>query len=68
MFIKNNDVELCQTWVSIGSGGEIGKCTVIVELVMGDSVRVTGDSSDPAIIEATRSGFVGHIISDNLTI
>ena len=41
---------------------------MIAKLAIGDSVRVTGDSGDPAIIQATSPGFVGHITSYNLTI
>ena len=46
---------------------ETAMCSVIAELAVGDSVRVTGDSSNPARIGASYSGFNGHIISDNLT-
>ena len=58
--IKNNDNELCRTYTT-------GTCSVVAQLAIGDSVRVTGDSIDPTAIEATYSGFLGHIISDNLT-
>ena len=46
---------------------ETGICSVIAELAIGDSVRVTGSSSDPARIQTPYSGFNGHIMSDNLT-
>ena len=66
VIIKNNDVELCRTWVAATSI-ETGTCSAVAQLAVGDSVRVTGDSSFAATIEAVYSGFVGHIISDNLS-
>ena len=47
MYIKNNDVVLCQTYIPEGGTGETGTCSVIAELVICDSVRVTDDSSVP---------------------
>ena len=67
MYIKNNDVVLCQAYIPQGGEGEMGTCTAIAQLVTGDSVRVTGDSGNPAQIQGSWSGFTGHIISDNLT-
>ena len=40
---------------------------MIAQLAIGNSVWVTGDSSDPVIIQSPYSGLVGHIISDGLT-
>ena len=66
IYIKNNDDVLCRTWVDIVDNGA-ATCTAIAELAIGDSVRVTGVSGNPAGIQAAYSGFAGHIISDNLT-
>ena len=66
MFIKNNDAVLCQAYV-YPTSGIAESCSAIVQLDIGDSVRVTGASSDPTTLTALYSGFVGHIISDNLT-
>ena len=62
MFIKNNDDILCQAHITTGASWDTGTCTAIVQLAVGDSVRVTGDSSNPAAIFGTMSGFVGHYI------
>ena len=64
MFLRNNDDVLCQTWLPqdqdvLGTG----TCTAVVELVVGDSVRVTGSSDIPAIISGGYSGFAGFIIN-----
>ena len=67
IFIKNNDQVLCQGFITTGTGYEAGTCTAVAQLAIGDSVRVTGDSADPATIQDAFSGFTGHIISDNLT-
>ena len=39
----------------------------MAQLAVGDSVRVMGDSTNPAGIRAGLSGFAGHVISDNLS-
>ena len=62
MYIKNNDDILCQGHVTPGASWDTGTCTAIVQLTVGDSVRVTGDSSNLAEIFRTMSGFVGHYI------
>ena len=62
LFIKNNDNELCRAFVTGGYGPQTSTCSAIAELAVGDSVRVTGDGSDPAVIKAGTSGFFGHII------
>ena len=62
MFIKKNDDILCQAWITQSGHDDTGMCTAIGELTIDDSVRVTGDSSDPAIIRFDTSGFVGHYI------
>ena len=62
MYIRNNDDVLCRTWISSGAG-ITGTCTAVAELLVGDSVRVTGDSDDPAVIYSQQSGFAGFIIS-----
>ena len=64
MYLRNNDDILCTTWITEGSNlGTTGTCTAVVELVVGDSVRVTGSSDDPGIIAGDQSGFAGFIIS-----
>ena len=62
MYIKNNDDILCQAQITQNGKSDTGTCTAIAELNTGDSVRVTGDRTDPAIINALNSGFVGHYI------
>ena len=62
MFIKNNDDVLCRARITVNGQADTGTCTAIVELTVGDSVRVTGDSSDTAAIIEDQSGFVGHYI------
>ncbi len=64
LLIKRNDEVLCTAYVRMdgGSGAYTSTCTAIVELLMTDSVRVTGNSDDPASIQATYSGFAGHLI------
>ena len=64
MYIKNNDDVLCETQIT-ESDFSGATCTAIVELSVGDSVRVTGDTSNPGVIIAGQSGFAGHIIVDN---
>ena len=64
MFLRNNDDILCSTWLpQDATVYATGTCTAVVELVVDDSVRVTGSSDDPAIIAGGDSGFVGFIIS-----
>ena len=62
MYIKNNDDILCHAHITVDGEEDTGTCTTIVELTTGDSVRVTGDSSDSAAIQDDKSGFVGHYI------
>ena len=66
MYIKNNEDILCTAYI-YPAPSYIATCSTIVQLAAGDSVRVTGSSSDPASINAPYCGFAGHIISDNLT-
>ena len=61
IYIRNNDTVLCEGWMA-AADLETATCSAVAELAIGDSVRVTGDSSDPAIISTGRSGFAGHII------
>ena len=61
IYIKNNDEVLCEGWVA-NADLDTATCSAIAELAVGDSVRVTGDSSDPSTIEDGSSGFTGHII------
>ena len=65
MYIKNNDDILCRAQITEGGEFDTGTCTAIVELSLGDSVRVTGLSSDPAIIREGQSGFVGHYVGSD---
>ena len=68
VYIKKNDEVVCLTYVTAENSGsdnqgfDTGTCTGITELIPADSVRVTGDSNDPARIESGRSGFIGHLI------
>ena len=61
MYIRSNDDVLCQAHVT-ETDFSAATCTAIAELTTADSVRVTGDSSNPADIRASDAGFVGHII------
>ena len=62
MYIKRNDDILCQARITYDRQADTGTCTAIVELKVDDSVRVTGDSSNPATISGSESGFVGHYV------
>ena len=68
LFIKKNDKDICRTWITAGQspaddvGHDKGTCTGITELTPGDSVRVTGNTDDPARIQGSDSGFIGHLI------
>ena len=68
VFIWKNDEVVCQTLVTDGNGGsdpkghDTGTCIGITELVLGDSVRVTGNTDSPARIAGSYSGFIGHLI------
>ena len=68
LYVKKNDEVVCETHITNGSSGsdevgpDTGTCTGIAELDPGDSVRVTGNSDDPARIAAGDSGFIGHLI------
>ena len=68
LFIKKNDEVVCRARITSGNSGgdnlgdDTGTCTGIVELVPGDSVRVTGESDNPARIQGIESGFIGHLI------
>ena len=65
---KKNDEVVCQASITAGNSGadnlgsDTGTCTGITELIPGDSVRVTGNSDDPASIFQDRSGFIGHLV------
>ena len=64
MYLRNNDDILCSTWITEDYDlFTTGTCTAVVELVVGDSVRVTGSSENPAVIAGGDSGFTGFIIS-----
>ena len=63
MYIKTNDDILCSANVTHGDNSDTATCTAIVQLAIGDSVRVTGESNNPGAIQAEFSGFTGHIIS-----
>ena len=67
MYIKSNADILCAAWAT-DTGAETSSCTAVAQLVVGDTVRVTGDSDNHATIRTPQSLFVGHIISDNLSI
>ena len=67
MYVKNNDFVLCTMRITENKGQTGASCSVIVQLEIGDSVRVTGDGADAARIQGVNSGFVGHIISDEIT-
>ncbi len=60
LYLKRNDEVLCAGNLNDPA---MATCTAVAELYIGDSVRVTGDSADPAVIQAFYSGFAGHIIN-----
>ena len=62
VYIKNNDDILCQANATQGEQADTGACTAKLQLTVGHSVRVTGDSSNPATIHDVFSGFVGHYV------
>ena len=68
IFIRKNDDVICRGHITGGNSGsdqlglDMGGCTGITELIPGDSVRVTGNTDDPARIAAESSGFIGHLI------
>ena len=53
------------SWITGSSGAKTATCSAIVKLAVGDSVRVTGDSSDQAVLQAGMAGFLGHMIARN---
>ena len=58
VYIKWNDNVLCQGWLRNGESDDTSTCTAIAELTEGDSVRVTGNSGDPADLRGgLQSGF-----------
>ena len=64
IYLRNNDDILCETWITEDQSVKAtGTCTAVAELIVGDSVRVTGDSDNPAAIHGGQSGFAGFIIS-----
>ena len=63
IFIRSNDKVLCSQY--IGSGSETVEsmsCTTLAELTAGDTVRVTGLSSDTVTIQNDNCGFSGHLV------
>ena len=64
--IKRNDDILCRAWLTSEGTFDTATCTVVAELTTDDSVRVTGDSSDPSALEGDSwSGFTGFLIYDS---
>ena len=57
--IKKNDVVISKLWVTSNVGGNIPSSSVVTHLVPGDEVKVTGDDSDTAKINADYKGFNG---------
>ena len=62
VFMKNNDDILCSTWV-VPIGDSTGTYSVVAQLTVGNSVRVTDNSELSTDIQASYSGFVDHIFS-----
>ena len=67
VYIKNNDAVLCAMRIIENLGQNGAPCSTIVQLEIGESVRVTGDGADAARIQGGYSGFAGYIISDEIT-
>ena len=66
VYIKRNDDILCQGWLRNGASADTSTCTAIVELTEGDSVRVTGNSANSAVLRGDLwSGFTGFIIHES---
>ena len=61
MMIMRNDDVLCSTWVS-NSPADVASCSATAVLSAGDSVRVTGSSSQPGRVSGGHTGFTGLII------
>ena len=65
IYIKRNDDVLCQGYLR-GEQYDTATCTAIVELTIDDSVRVTGNSDNPATLHGDGfSGFTGFLIYDS---
>ena len=68
VYIKKNDAILCEINITSGNtnaderGADTNSCSAVAEVTPEDSVRVTGSADDPAFIQGTRSGFIGHMI------
>ena len=63
IYVKSNDRILCEVY--IGDPDDIWEsmsCTTVVELMTGDSIRVTGSSTSPARLEAPFAGFSGYLV------
>ena len=60
MIMRNNDV-LCSTWVS-NSPADVASYSATAVLSAGDSVRVTGSSSQPGRVSGGNTGFTGFLI------
>lgn len=64
IYIKKNGDIVCESWI-VDEYIVVGSCTVILELVMGDSVWVAGRDDDPASITGDIRHFNGHLIHAN---
>ena len=69
VFIKKNEDIVYQMRITGGNsrdddvGTDTNSCIAVAEVTPSDSVRVTGNTDDPAFIYATHgAGFVGHLI------
>ena len=60
--IMKDDIKLCGAWLQYNTQHSTATCSVAAELLEGDSVRVTGSSSDPSVLNAGYSGFTGHLL------
>ena len=62
IMIKKDDTMVCSAWLQYNTIHSTAMCTATAQLVEGDSVKVTGTSSDPSVLDAPNSGFVGFLI------
>ena len=64
IYIRQNDNILCKGYLR--EHDDTATCTAVAELIVGDSVRVTGESGNPSALRGDSwSGFTGFLIYDS---
>ena len=65
IYVKKNDERICSAWIDADKKSkrrDMAACSVVTELVPGDKVKVTGESSNRGKITGNKMGFSGIII------